>query len=174
MHKLALLLSLSALSFCAETGGDNPMSKAIKTQFTTAKTNLSKAAEKMPEESYSFKPSPDVRSFGQLVGHVANASYYFCSAAQGEKSPSAADIEKTVTAKADLVKALNDAFAYCDKAYNSLTDATAPDKLKFGQNETARIGILSFNSMHDYEHYGNMVTYMRLKNIVPPSSEPKK
>ncbi len=174
MRKLAILLSLSAIAFCAESGGDNPMSKAIKNQFTTAKTNLSKAAEKMPEEAYSFKATPDVRSFAQLVGHVANASYFFCSAAQGEKSPATANIEKTVTSKADLVKALNDAFAYCDKAYNSLTDANASDKLKFGQDDTARIGILSFNNMHDYEHYGNIVTYMRLKGIVPPSSEPKK
>jgi uncharacterized damage-inducible protein DinB len=174
MHKFAILLSLSALSFCAESGGDNPMSKAIQSQYTNAKTNLTKAAEKMPAEAYAFKATEDVRSFAQLVGHVANANYFFCSAAQGEKSPSTANIEKTVTAKADLVKALNDSFAYCDKAYNGLTDATAPEKMKFGQSDTARIGILSMNNMHDYEHYGNIVTYMRLKNIVPPSSEPKK
>lgn len=174
MYKLAMLLSLSALAFGAEAGGDNPMSKAIRNQYTNAKTNLTKAAEKMPEAAFSFKATPDVRSFGELVGHVANANYYFCSAAQGEKSPSAANIEKTVTTKPELVKALNDSFAYCDKAYDALTDANAADKLKFGQNETARIGILSMNNMHDFEHYGNIVTYMRLKNVVPPSSEPKK
>lgn len=174
MRKLAILLSLSAVAFCADSASDNPMSKAIKNQFMTAKTNLSKAAEKMPEDAYSFKATSDVRSFAQLVGHVANASYYFCSAAQGEKSPATADIEKTMSTKAELVKALNDSLAYCDKAYNALTDANAADKLKFGQNDTARIGILSFNNMHDYEHYGNIVTYMRLKGIVPPSSEHKK
>ncbi len=171
--KLTMLLSLSALSLCAQSG-DNPISAAVKNQFNSAKTNLTKAAEKMPESNYAFKATDEVRSFGQIVGHVANASYFFCSAAQGEKSPSTADVEKTKTSKADLVEALKAAFAYCDKAYNGLTDATAAEKVKFGGNDMARVGVLTFNNMHDYEHYGNIVTYMRLKNIVPPSSEPRK
>lgn len=170
---MLLLLPLAAFSLQAQTG-DNPMSAAVKNQFNTAKTNLTKAAEKMPEEAYAFKATEDVRSFGQIVGHVANASYFFCSAALGEKSPNAADIEKTVTTKAALVSALKAAFDYCDKAYNGLTDATAAEKVKFGSNDMARLGVLTFNNMHDYEHYGNIATYMRLKGIVPPSSEPRK
>lgn len=153
---------------------NNPMSGAIKNQFTTGKTNLTRAAEKMPEESYSFKPSDDVRSFGQLIGHVANAQYMFCSAASGEASPNKVNIEQTKTTKADLVQALKDAFAFCDKAYDSMTDATAAEVVKFGRGEMARIGVLSFNNMHNYEHYGNAVTYLRIKNIVPPSSEPRR
>ncbi len=172
MKKLSFLFPLCVLAMFAQS--DNPMSTAIKTQYTMAKNNLTKAAEKMPEESYSFKATDDVRSFGQIVGHVANASYMFCSAALAEKSPNAIDIEKTKTTKADLVAALKAAFAYCDKAYDGMTDATASETVKFGRNQQARIGVLAFNNMHDYEHYGNLVTYMRLKNIVPPSSEPRK
>jgi uncharacterized damage-inducible protein DinB len=171
--KFSILLSLSALSVFAQST-DSPISAAVKSQFNTARTNLTKAAEKMPEAAYSFKATDEVRSFGQIVGHVANASYFFCSAAQGEKSPSTSDIEKAKTSKADLVDALKAAFAYCDKAYNGLTDATAAEKVKFVGNDMARVGVLTFNNMHDYEHYGNLVTYMRLKNIVPPSSEPRK
>lgn len=173
MKRLAILLSVSALTILAQSG-DNPMSTAIKNQYTNAKTNLTKAAEKMSADAYSFKPSDDVRSFGQIVGHVANANYMFCSAALAEKSPNTADIEKTASGKADLVKALNDSFTYCDKAYDGMTDTSAAEKVKFGRNEMARIGVLSFNNMHDYEHYGNLATYMRIKGVVPPSSEPKK
>jgi uncharacterized damage-inducible protein DinB len=173
MKKIALLISVSALTAFAQSG-DNPMSTAVKNQYTTAKTNLTKAAEKMAAADYAFKATDEVRSFGQIVGHVADANYMFCSAAQSEKSPSMASVEQTKTTKADLVAALNESFAYCDKAYNALTDATAPEKVKFGRGEMARLGVLTFNNMHDYEHYGNLVTYMRLKGVVPPSSEPRK
>lgn len=166
--------SLLALVPAVGQSPGNPMSTAIKNQFTTGKTNLTRAAEKMPEENFAFKPSDDVRSFGQLIGHVANAQYTFCSAALGEASPNKVNIEQTKTSKADLVAALKDAFAYCDKAYDSMTDATAAAVVKFGRGEQARLGVLSFNNMHNYEHYGNVVTYMRIKGLVPPSSEPRR
>jgi uncharacterized damage-inducible protein DinB len=170
MNKLAIVLSLCATCSLAQSS-DNPISAAVKAQYTNAKTNLLKAAEKMPEESYAFRPVDDVRTFGQIVAHVANANYMFCSAALGEQSPNTENIEKTKTAKADLVQALTASFEYCDKAYNSLTDVTAAEKVKVFRGEQARIGALTLNNMHDYEHYGNIVTYMRMKNIVPPSSE---
>ncbi|MCA1586844.1 MAG: DinB family protein [Acidobacteria bacterium] len=123
----------------------------------------------MPEGDYAFKPTPQVRSFGQLVGHLINDHYLMCSAAKGEKSPSAADFEK-VTAEAELVKALGDSIAYCDAVCSSMTDASALQPVEaFGQKVT-RFGILQLNVTHDSEHYGNMVTYMRLKGLVPPSS----
>ena len=129
-------------------------------------------AEKMPEEQYAFKPDPAVRSFGQILGHIADANYLFCSAVLGENSPSPG-IEKTKTTKADLRAALHDAFAYCDRAYNALTDASANDLVKaFGQ-ERNKLGLLWFNASHNLEHYGNLVVYMRVKGYVPPSSEPK-
>jgi uncharacterized damage-inducible protein DinB len=124
----------------------------------------------MPEENYSFKPVDTVRSYGQIVGHVADAQYTFCSIALGEKNP-APDIEHTKTSKADLIAALNTAFAYCDKAYGGMTDATAVQTIKLFGNDAPRLSALTVNNMHDLEHYGNLATYMRMKNIVPPSSE---
>jgi uncharacterized damage-inducible protein DinB len=123
----------------------------------------------MPEENYSFKPTPAVRSFGQLIAHVADSQYEFCGPVKGEqKSP---DIEKTVTGKAELISALQTAFAYCDAVYDSLTDAHAADKIKFFGGNRTKLGTLNFNTAHADEHYGNIVTYMRMKGLVPPSSE---
>ena len=128
------------------------------------------AAEKMPEENYSFKPTPDVRSFGQLVGHVADSQYFFCSTATGETTP-VSKAEKSKTAKADLVAALKEAVAYCNKAYAAMTDANGSQMTKLMNFDVAKLTVLSVNTAHAYEHYGNMATYMRLKGIVPPSSE---
>ena len=174
MKKLSLLLSLALTSVLlhAQSASD-PLSAGNKGLYTTIKNNLVKSAEKMPEENYSFKPTPEVRSFGQIVGHVADAQYLFCSAVLGEKNP-APGIEKSKTTKADLVKALNDGFAYCDKAYNGMTDAHAAEMVKFFGQERAKLIVLSFNNAHNNEHYGNLVTYLRIKGLVPPSSEQRR
>jgi uncharacterized damage-inducible protein DinB len=133
---------------------------------------IERVAERMPEEEYAFKPDPAVRSFGQILGHVADANYSFCSGVLGESSPSPG-IEKTKTTKAELRVALHDAFAYCSRAYDTLTEASASETIKaFGQ-ERNKLGVLWFNASHNLEHYGNLVVYMRLKGIVPPSSESK-
>lgn len=170
MNKLAVSLLALAVPAFPSFAQDNPLSTSAKFVYTIVKGNLTKAADKMPEENYSFKPTPEVRSFGQLVGHVADANYSFCSAAGGEKNPGL-NIEKTKTAKADLVAALKESFDYCDKVYNGLTDAAASEKVKFFGRESVKLGVLMFHSAHADEHYGNEVTYMRLKGIVPPSSE---
>ena len=148
----------------------NPLSTGNKNTYEAVKNNIIRAAEKMPEENYSFKPTPEVRSFGALVGHVADAQYLFCSIALGEKNPQP-NIEKTKTGKAELVQSLKEAFAYCDKAYDGLTDAQASTLVKMFGHDTPKLTVLSFSTAHDDEHYGNMVTYLRLKGIVPPSSE---
>lgn len=165
-----LMITMAAGAF--GQSADNPLSVSTKGLYTMAKTNLVKAAEKMPEDQYGFKPTADVRAFGQLVGHVADANYMFCSATLGEKAP-VNGIEKGKSAKADLVQALKDSFAYCDKAYDGMTDAKGAEKVKFFGSERPALGVLNFNVVHDYEHYGNIVTYLRLKGIVPPSSEKK-
>src|SRR4051812_37156524 len=132
-----------------------------------------RAAEKMPEEEYALKPAPAVRSFGQILRHIADADYRFCSSVLGENSPSPG-VEKTKTTKAELTSALKDAFSYCNRAYDALTDANAGETVKaFGQDRN-RLGVLWFNASHNMEHYGNLVVYMRLKGIVPPSSDPSK
>ena len=142
---------------------------AMSPLYENIKGNIIKSAEQMPEANYSFKPVPTVRSYGQLIGHVANATYMFCSVAKGEKSPATQDYEKT-TEKAALVTALKEAFAYCDPVYK-MPDASFTAMYEmFGMNMT-RLGWLILNVAHDNEHYGNIVTYLRIKGLVPPSSQ---
>ena len=149
---------------------ENPLSIWNKFAYARVKGILLKSAEKVSEENYSFRPVDTVRSYGQIIGHLADAQYMFCSMALGDKNP-ALDIEHTKTSKADLIAALNAAFAYCDKAYDSMTDASAVQTIKLFGNDAPRLSALTVNNMHDLEHYGNLATYMRMKNIVPPSSE---
>jgi uncharacterized damage-inducible protein DinB len=148
----------------------NPITASEKGFYTLVSGDVIAAAEKMPEQNYSFKPTPEVRSFGQLVGHVADAQYGFCSTATGEPNPMK-DIEKTKTSKADLVTALKDAVAYCNKAFAGMTDAQGSQTVKMMHYDVARLTVLSVNTAHTDEHYGNMVTYLRIKGIIPPSSE---
>src|SRR5258706_3829275 len=148
----------------------NPLSTWNKYAYAHVKAILVRSAQKMPEENYSFKPTDTVRSYGQIIGHVADAQYLFCSVALGEKNP-ALDIEHSKTSKADLIAALNAGFAYCDKAYDGMTDASAVQTIKLFGNDAPRLSALTANNMHNLEHYGNLVTHIRLKNIVPPSSE---
>src|SRR5438477_12020019 len=96
---------------------ERPVAAFDKKAYGYLKDVLLRSAEKMPEENYNFKPTEAVRSFGQILGHVADSQYMFCSMVLGEKNP-APKIEKTKTSKADLIASLKDAFAYCDKAYD--------------------------------------------------------
>ena len=148
----------------------NPITVSEKGLYMFLSSAVVKAAEKMPEENYSFKPTPEVRSFGQLVGHVADANYMFCSQASGQANPSK-DVEKTKTSKADLVSAVKDAVAYCSKSFDGMTDAKGSEMVKLFGFNLARLTLYSLNTAHTDEHYGNMVTYMRLKGLVPPTSE---
>src|ERR1700745_3989108 len=148
----------------------NPITASEKGFYSFVSGAVVGAAQKMPEENYGFKPTPEVRSCGQLVGHVADASYMFCSLSLGEANPAKA-IEKTKTAKADLVAAVKDAGAYCNKAFDSMTDARGSQMVKFMNFDIAKLTVFSLNTAHTDEHYGNMVTYLRLKGIVPPTSE---
>jgi len=154
----------------ASPANPNPFSAYNKIFFTRMKTILVSSAEKMPEENYNFKPTDSVRSYGQIVGHLADAQNNFCSMALGENNPGL-KIEQTKTSKADLVAALKDSLAYCDKAYDSMTDASGIQTVKLFGMDMPKFGVLNINNAHDMEHYGNLVTYMRLKNIVPPTSE---
>ncbi len=166
-------LSLLALTIlAASANAQNPFTSDVKKIWAMAASNIVKSAEKMPEESYTFKASPDVRSFAQLVGHASDAAYTFCAAAKGEKR-APAGIEKNMSKKEELVKAAKEAVAYCNSVLDEMTDAKGAETVKFF-GETSRLGILAFNNAHTMEHYGNMVTYMRIRGIVPPSSEPKK
>jgi uncharacterized damage-inducible protein DinB len=143
---------------------------SIRGTYDIVKGYLLKAADQVPEEHYAFKPTADVRSLGALFGHIADANFGICGTASGDK-PAMTGIEKSKTSKAELKEALAASFAFCDKAFASMTDARAAETVKFFlPGAHTRLGILAFNSAHDFEHYGNVVTYMRLKGLVPPSS----
>ena len=166
-----LLLPAFVLSLAGSAAAQGAVS-GVGLGYNIAKGNLIRAAEQMPEGDYGFQATKDVRTFGQLVGHVANANFMICATASGEANPNSADIEKTMTAKADLVNALKDSFTFCDKAYQ-ITDAKGLEEMTLFGMKTNRVGALAFNAAHDMEHYGNIVTYMRLKGMVPPSSQPR-
>jgi uncharacterized damage-inducible protein DinB len=166
-----LLLPAFVLTLAGSAVAQSAVS-GVGTIYNVAKNNLVRAAEQMPEADYGFQATKDVRTFGQLVGHVADANFYFCSTAAGEQNPSQGQFEKTLTAKAELVKALKDSFTYCDKAYQ-ISDTKGVEEVTLFGMKTNRVGTLAFNAGHDMEHYGNIVTYMRLKGMVPPSSQPR-
>lgn len=166
----ALFVAIAALPAAAQS---NPSTTAVKGQFGMISGVLAKTAEKVPENLYSFKATPEVRSIGQLIGHIADAHFSMCSAAAGDKAPQSG-IEKGKTSKADLAKALNDSIAYCNTVIDGMNDQKGMEVIKFFTGPTPRLNVLTFVIAHSYEHYGNLVTYMRLNKIVPPSSEPAK
>jgi uncharacterized damage-inducible protein DinB len=154
----------------------NPITQALRDAWTGAKTNFRRSADVMPEAKYGFKPVDSVRSYGAILAHVAGAAYEFCSAAKGEKSPHAEDeFEKAAKTKADIVKALDASIAYCDEVYKTLDDAKAGQMVAgaFGGGQGARAANLIGNTNHFNEHYGNLVTYLRINGLVPPSSAPR-
>ena len=150
-----------------------PVSDAIRASWEGAKKNIRETADVVPESLYSFSPVPGtVRTIGELIGHVAGANYLFCASAKGEKAPSAEDAYEKLGTKAAIVKAWVASVAYCDAAFKALTDRSAAEIVDqpFGAGKGPRAAALLGNIGHLNEHYGNLVTYMRIKGIVPPSS----
>jgi uncharacterized damage-inducible protein DinB len=139
----------------------------MKAAYSSVKSNILKSAEKMPDENYGFKPTPDIRSFAEVLDHVVVAQLHACGAITGDQK----SVNAEATTKADVLNGLNSAFAECDKAYDSLTDANATETIKSPRGERSRISVLAGNIAHDNEQYGILSVYMRLKGITPPSSE---
>jgi hypothetical protein len=148
----------------------NPTMDAVRAQHNMPKGVLLKTAEKVPDEVWAFRPTPEVRTFAQIVGHIADANMMICGAGASDK-PAPLNAEKTMTTKAQLSKALAESFAYCDKVL-AMDDKKAMETVKFfAGGMIPRSMVFAFNTAHNYEHYGNLVTYMRINKIVPPSSE---
>jgi uncharacterized damage-inducible protein DinB len=138
--------------------------------YSYAKQDILKSTDKLPEDKYAFKPTAAVRTYGQVLAHVADGQYEFCGAAAGNHDDKG--IEKTAKTKAEIVAALKAAFAYCDAIYAGMTDTKAMELIPaFGDAKITRLSMLDFNVSHTMEHYGNLVTYMRIQGVVPPSSE---
>jgi uncharacterized damage-inducible protein DinB len=168
LKHIRTLTLMGALLGAAALNAQNPLSTDTKGSYTFIKTILTKAADEMPEADYSFKASPMERTYGQIVGHIADVQLALCGTAKGEQKKGDAG---TKTTKADLVAALKASFDYCDGAYDSMTDADAATKVKmFGRDQT-KLAVLNFNISHDNEMYGQMVVYLRIKGLVPPSSQ---
>ena len=174
--QLALLASLAAAPAAAQTqpASGDPLTSALKRQFENVSRNVKEAAEKMPEEKFSYQATKDVRTFGAFVGHVANAHYMLCSRAKGEDNPNKEEFEKA-TGKAALVKAITAANEYCASVFSGANDKWMLETITQGQApnqvQVPRAAILASNTSHSNEHYGNLVTYMRLNGLVPPSTE---
>jgi len=170
--KRILCISIFAIATPAAAQSTTPGAVATASAvWSSTIAYIIKSAEQMPEASYSFRPTPEVRTFGQLIGHVAGAQYVYCSAALNDKPASEGDIEKTKTSKADLIAAIKASTDYCRRAYGQ-PDAAAQGMTKvFGEDHT-RLYALFGNASHDAEHYGNIVTYLRINKMVPPSSQP--
>ena len=177
---MASMKLLAALLLCAvgvtaqtmqtmQTSSKSPLIASAQAIYAIAKGDVMKSTDKIPEELWSYQPTPQVRTVGQMFAHIADGQYEFCSAADGKQVDKG--VEKTAKTKADIVAGLKDAFAYCDGVFAKMTDATAPEMMAFFGMKATRLGLMDFNTAHTMEHYGNLVTYMRMKGIVPPSSE---
>ncbi|PAP76102.1 DinB family protein [Rubrivirga marina] len=179
------LLARTALLFCvlsahasaqdpvsAQDASAEPVTMSLEGLHEVTAAHILGTAELLDEEMYAYRPTEDVRTAGQLLAHIANAQYSFCSAAAGEDRPTQENVEEAATTKADIIAALRDSFDYCAAVYDGMTDAEGAEVRSVFGRDMAASGALAFNSMHNYEHYGNLVTYMRLNGIVPPSSQP--
>jgi uncharacterized damage-inducible protein DinB len=174
------MLGAAAYAQTSDGGFDKALSASLaataKAMHATIRRDVAEAADALPAEDFGFKPTPDVRSFAQLVGHVINANFFCCSQAKSAAMPTTTNFEQ-VADKAALIKGLTDALAYCDAVYESTTDADFNQAVTLngfpGMNPkttTTRGAVLMFNTTHNNEHYGNIVVYLRLKGKVPPST----
>ena len=169
MNRLFAVLTAAAYAAALPLiAQDNPLSTEARQSWDRTKNNLLRAAEKMPEENYSFKPAPESQSFAVLVAHTANSGMGACSGVSGESKQAGADAEG---GKAAMVAALKSAMDECDKAYGALTDANAADMIEGRRGKRSRLGTLYGNTIHLEHEYAQMAVHMRLKGLVPPSSE---
>jgi len=170
-HSLVILCTAAAPVLAQAPA--NPNVDNARVLWESVRDYITEAANEVPESMYSFRPTPEVRTFGQLIGHLAGTHHVFCATALGDKVPDEDAVEKTATTKAALVAALKASNDYCARAYK-LTDATAAGMIELFGQKRSRVYALLENAAHDNEHYGNIVTYMRINKMVPPSSKPSK
>jgi uncharacterized damage-inducible protein DinB len=171
---VALTLLLLALTGAAQAQSTDPAAASLKSFYEYSKRYIIGAAEKMPAEHFSFKPTPEVRSYAELFGHIMNTNYGACAAIKGEANPNKDDLEKTARTKDEVIQAVKASFDYCDGAFKTMTDATLKETFKSGTREVSKASRAVLVAVHSFEHYGNLVTYLRLKGVVPPSSEPQR
>ncbi len=163
--------ALAAPEAAPESANLIRFSRAVKARFDSIKRDIVEAAEAVPESEYGFQPTRDVRSFGALIGHVADSQNFFCGAAGGHNPDYTDAIEKSAPpTKAALIAALKASVSACDDVYANTRADNALELVPSGKGDALRGMLLLDNISHDNEHYGNIVTYMRLKGHVPPST----
>jgi DinB superfamily len=154
----------------APTGPSGPAAE-VQRSYAGLKANVLKAADKMPAADYQFKPTPEVRTFARVVNHITEAQLHSCGAVNHTAMDALAKVPAETADKAAIVEALNASFAECDKAYASLTDANLGEMFDLGKAKRSGVGLLWGNVSHDNEQYATLALYLRLKGLVPPSSE---
>lgn len=160
------------MMLCAQSKpASDPLIASSHDLFTQISGLILRSADKIPEDLWSYQPTPEVRTIGQLFAHVADASNHICALAVDGKA-STVSVEQTAKTKTEIVAALKREFAGCEANYAKMTPATAVQVIDLGGLKRTRIAEMDYEVAHTWEHYGNLVTYMRLKGIVPPSSEP--
>ncbi|MDB4882233.1 MAG: DinB-like domain protein [Gemmatimonadetes bacterium] len=168
---LLLAASLGAQAPAKKPGAPATVMGDMRKLWLQSTDYLVRSAAAVPDSTYAFQPTPAVRTFGQIIGHVAGSQRMFCALALGEKAPAEDEIEKTHTTKASLVQALKESNDFCTKAYGQSDAAAGTKTVAFGETQSRR-SVLMLNTTHNFEHYGNVITYMRMKGMVPPSSQP--
>ncbi len=174
MRRMRMVCVVAGLmiSGAAALGQGGSLPSEVQGNYARLKVNILKAADKMPPEDYSFKPTPDIRTFARVVNHVTEAQLHICGAANNTDPSALQKVPPETADKTVIVEALKASFAECDKAYAGLTDANMADMLQAGPlGKRTRLGLLWGNVSHDNEQYATLSLYMRLKGLVPPSSE---
>lgn len=166
-HHVVMISCLLTASYAFGQSA-NPFISELRQFYTVRKGDLLKAADRMPSEGYDFKPTADMRTFGQLIAHIADAQMGFCSAAKGQARRLNA---ASKTSKVDLEAALKASFDECDSVLESTTDAMATQMIKSGDTQHSRFWSLLYATLHDNEEYGYLAVYLRLRNLVPPSTD---
>ena len=175
--------SQAAKSATAKAPAANPtMAQVLDRGFRNMESEFVSAADAMPEDKYGFAPSDGefkgVRTFAQQVKHVAASNYIICAAIAGEKPPVDVGSENgpdAIASKADIMNFLKNSFAYGHKALSTVTprNATGSIQFPFGPGKTTRLAMAVLATAHPFDHYGQMVEYLRMNGIIPPASRPQ-
>ena len=143
----------------------------VQRSYAGVKGNILKAAEKMPAEAYGYKPTADIRTFARIVNHVTEAQARSCGAINGAGAADAVKAPEETADKAAIVAGLQASFAACDRAFSAATDANLAETFSAFGSKRSRVGLLWGTVAHDQEQYATLALYLRLKGIMPPSSE---
>ena len=170
MKRIVILTGVMVLGAALPAFAQKAIADALARSAATTFRNLVESAEKMPEADYSFQATKDTRTFAGFVGHTINSAFNNCSRAKGEPNPNKEDLEK-VAVKAKLVEAAKAVQTYCDAVFAAQTDASLAEMVAMGQNQVPRAQLLIGVVSHNMNEYGQKVILMRLKGVVPPSTE---